>query len=272
VTYGYDLTGRVISVSDNGASLGPVSQSASLTATAGYDALNRPVSVGWSPAAIQTTPAASASAIFTHSYDATNLRVGQAVNDNSWLSYPGPARSTAYSTNALNQYSQVGSVTPGYDANGNLTFDGTFTYGYDAENRLVSVAQGNTAVASYAYDGRGRRKSRIAGGSTTVYVTGAEDQELVEYNGTTGSVGAFYAFNPGGGIDAVLNGVGAQIVGARGWVGRWSRMLDTPPAPETMMRQCLTSIMSRAVTGSRRLGTGWRTGGSTTPRCATAAA
>ena len=27
-------------------------------------------------------------------------------------------------------------MTPTYDGNGNLTFDGTFTYGYDAESRL----------------------------------------------------------------------------------------------------------------------------------------
>jgi hypothetical protein len=37
-------------------------------------------------------------------------------------------------------------VTPTYDGNGNLTFDGTFTYGYDAENRLISASgAGNTA-------------------------------------------------------------------------------------------------------------------------------
>jgi len=43
------------------------------------------------------------------------------------------------------------------------------------------------------------------GSATTVYVTGAEDQALVEYDGTSGAVGAVYAFNPGGGIDDVLN-------------------------------------------------------------------
>ena len=36
-----------------------------------------------------------------------------------------------------------------YDGNGNLTYDGTFTYGYDAENRLIPASgAGNTA--SYA--------------------------------------------------------------------------------------------------------------------------
>jgi hypothetical protein len=39
----------------------------------------------------------------------------------------------------VNQYIAVGSVTPSYDNNANLTFDGVFTYGYDAENRLTSL-------------------------------------------------------------------------------------------------------------------------------------
>ncbi len=58
----------------------------------------------------------------------------------------------------LNQYTAVGSVSPRYDGNGNLTYDGTFTYCYDAENRLTSVltagtcASPTTTVASYAYD------------------------------------------------------------------------------------------------------------------------
>src|SRR5271165_2693533 len=56
------------------------------------------------------------------------------------------------------------------------------------------------------------------------------------------------------------------------WVGRWSRMMDRPPAPGTMICRCRTSITSPAVTRSRKPGTGWRTGGSTRSRCATAAA
>ena len=48
---------------------------------------------------------------------------------------------TAYTTNNLNQYTQVGNVTYAFDADGNLvsqTENGvTTTYAYDAENRLV---------------------------------------------------------------------------------------------------------------------------------------
>ena len=212
VTYSYDLTGRPLSISDNGPTLVAAAPATSFIANASYDALNRPISVTWSPVAAQSTPTA-ASVTFAYSYDATNRRVKQTASDNSWIAYPAGPTSTAYTPNALNQYAQVGSVTPSYDANGNLTSDGTFTYGYDAESRLVSVAQGGTQIATYAYDGRGRRKSRTVSGATTVYVTGAEDQELLEYNGTTGAPSATYAVNLGGSLDEVLNH--ATLGGAR---------------------------------------------------------
>ena len=65
----------------------------------------------------------------------------------------------SYTANALNQYTAVGAVTPSYDGNGNLTFDGTFTFGYDAENRLVSASGGGN-TASYAFDARADARRR----------------------------------------------------------------------------------------------------------------
>jgi YD repeat-containing protein len=62
----------------------------------------------------------------------------------------------SYTANNLDQYTAVAAVTPTYDGNGNLTYDGIFTYGYDAESRLISVTQGSTTVAAYAYDVRDR--------------------------------------------------------------------------------------------------------------------
>ena len=46
-----------------------------------------------------------------------------------------------------------------YDGNGNLTGDGTKTYYWNALNQLVEVKEGSTAVATFAYDGDGRRTS-----------------------------------------------------------------------------------------------------------------
>jgi len=49
--------------------------------------------------------------------------------------------------------------TMGYDANGNLTSDGTYTYGYDALNRQVSVTEISTGniIAEYVYLASGER-------------------------------------------------------------------------------------------------------------------
>jgi RHS repeat-associated protein len=203
VSYAYDPAGRVSGVSDTSAALAvPGTSSGPFASLYRYDALNRPTGVTWSPAPPAVPPAA-ASVTFTHTYSPANQRLGQSVSDRTWLLYPPAAATTRYSTNALNQYAAVGSVTPAYDGNGNLTFDGTFTDAYDAENRLVSITQGSTAVAAYAYDGRGRRKTKTVGATSTVFVTDADDREVLEYDGSSGQVGRWYAY--GLGPNAVLN-------------------------------------------------------------------
>jgi RHS repeat-associated protein len=100
-----------------------------------------------------------------------------------------------------NRYTAVGAVSPTYDGNGSLTSDGTFTFGYDAENRLTSaVGAGNTA--SYTYDAQGR-KTRTVNGTTTVFVTDAGNREVLEYDGASGAIQRWYAY--GLGSNDVLN-------------------------------------------------------------------
>ncbi|WP_162814913.1 RHS repeat protein [Erythrobacter aureus] len=72
----------------------------------------------------------------------------------SWNGHVDTVR--AYTTNGLNQYSAAGSARFCYDANGNLTADGTSVYLYDVENRLVERrAQGsaNSNCAALSYTG-----------------------------------------------------------------------------------------------------------------------
>ncbi|MEJ1968708.1 MAG: hypothetical protein WDN03_08790 [Rhizomicrobium sp.] len=150
----------------------------------------------------QAPPPAS-SVTFGHGYDAGNRRITQTATDTGWWAVPASASSTAYTANALNQYSAVDAVAPAYDGNGNLTFDGSFAYCYDAESRLTAVlsagtcASPTTTVATYAYDAQGRRKSRTVGGVTTVTVADADDREVLEYDGSSGAVTAWYAYGPG---------------------------------------------------------------------------
>ncbi len=66
---------------------------------------------------------------------------------NDAYSWDGAANAnTQYTVNGLNQYTSVGSSGFSYDQNGNLTDDGTWTYLYDVENRLVEMRHKGTAL------------------------------------------------------------------------------------------------------------------------------
>ena len=67
-----------------------------------------------------------------------------------------------------------------YDANGNLTSDGTKTYTWDARNRLVGI-NGPSLTASFSYDALGRRTSKTINGVTTEFIYDGQDiiQEIV---------------------------------------------------------------------------------------------
>jgi YD repeat-containing protein len=134
VTYAYDLAGRLIGASDNSAAITAAAPPSGTLGTASmtYDELNRPLSFTFGLAPAQTAPSASTST-FNYAYDLTNRRIGSTATDNSWWSYPTTASTVAYTANSLDQYTAIGAVTPTYDGNGDLTYDGTFTYGYDAE-------------------------------------------------------------------------------------------------------------------------------------------
>ena len=103
---------------------------------------------------------------------------------------PAPT-TTAYTTNNLNQYTRVGTATYAYNKNGALTSDGTKTYRWDAENRLVGAtipgaSAGAPATAvSYVYDDFDRRVKKTVGTATTYYLWSGDDL-LAEYaaNGT----------------------------------------------------------------------------------------
>jgi RHS repeat-associated protein len=82
-----------------------------------------------------------------------------------------------------------------WDANGsNLTRNGvpgSFTFGYDLDNRLSSIT--GAATASYTYDYQGRRTSKTVGGITTTYLYDG----LNLLRETVGGTPADYAFGPG---------------------------------------------------------------------------
>jgi RHS repeat-associated protein len=116
--------------------------------------------------------------------------VGTATNSQSWspdalgnftsVTTNGTTQTrTANQQNEITSISGTGAVT--YDANGNITADGSGnTFVYDAWNRLVAVRNGGTTVASYSYDGLGRRITETHGSTTTDLYLSAANQVLEE--------------------------------------------------------------------------------------------
>lgn len=89
--------------------------------------------------------------------------------------------SMGYTSNSLNQYTVVDSVSYTYDDNGNLFNDGTYKYYYDYENHLTDAnTVGNVKVVSYKYDYLGRRISKTVDGTITKYCY-SENRIIAEY-------------------------------------------------------------------------------------------
>jgi len=97
----------------------------------------------------------------------------------AWAGHVNVGR--AYTTNGLNQYTAAGPAAFTYDANGNLTADGTRTFLYDIENRMVGASGG--VALSYDPLGRLYQVSSTAGPTTTFLYDG--DALVAEYEGAT---------------------------------------------------------------------------------------
>jgi len=87
-----------------------------------------------------------------------------------------------YTINGLNQYGTAGTASFTYDANGNLTGDGTNTYTYDVENRMLT-GSGPTAT-TLQYDPFGRLWRIVLSGKTIEFLYDG-DAVVIEYNGST---------------------------------------------------------------------------------------
>jgi len=88
----------------------------------------------------------------------------------------------AYTSNILNQYTNVGGTAYTYDVKGNLTSDGINCYTYDYENHLIQVVTPSDTI-SFTYDPLGRRISKTDSSGTTKYYYDG-DHVIEEYNGS----------------------------------------------------------------------------------------
>jgi YD repeat-containing protein len=87
-------------------------------------------------------------------YNPASQMVSRTRSNSGWEFTEQVQGTKAYAVNGLNQYTSAAGVAFAYDANGNLSSDGTNIYKYDAENRLVSVTGGVSVTLSYDPLGR----------------------------------------------------------------------------------------------------------------------
>lgn len=152
----------------------------------GYDAVSRLAALG------QHFAGGTGNAATTLGYNAAS-QIATRTRDNDDYAFTGyVAADRAYAANGLNQYTSAGPAAFTYDANGNLTGDGTTSYVYDAENRLVSATGGTTL----SYDPLGRlwKTSSTAQGVTQFVYEG--DHVAVEYDGSH-AIRRRFAWGPG---------------------------------------------------------------------------
>ena len=180
-TYGYDAAGRLVDLgnyrSDNSLlsrfeyTYDASSRITSMTTTygAGDPRTSGATAYGYDDLGQLTDVEYPDGRIVEYVYDAVGNRI-EAIEDGV---------STPYTTNDMNQYTDVGDVDYTFDADGNMTSktEGGVTtmYTYNTENRLVLVAEGPTGGTptdtwTYAYDAMGNRIGSTHNGVATMYV------------------------------------------------------------------------------------------------------
>jgi RHS repeat-associated protein len=121
---------------------------------------------------------------------------------------------TEYTTNNMNQYTQVGADTLTYDADGNLIGmsgpGGSTTYTYDVQGRLAQILDAN-GTTQLGYDALGNLMSRTVGGAVTRIVTDFTGILNIEASYSDSGASTHYVFGIGY-VASVAQGSGRQYV------------------------------------------------------------
>ena len=159
----------------------------------GYDPAGRLASLE------QSYPAGTGNTRSDFSYNpAGQLRSESRTND-AYAWTESVAVDRPYSANGQNQYVSAGPASFTYDANGNLTSDGTTNFVYDVENRLISASGAKNASLVYDPLGRLFQISSPATGTTRFLHDG--DELVAEYD-LSGAMTRRYLH--GDGVDDLL--------------------------------------------------------------------
>lgn len=223
INYDIDGLNRAWKIRENGATSGagvlvtytldPLSRRQSITrgngtsSSFGYDLASRLTSLGQDPAGT----AQDLSLGFGYTL-ASQLQTRTSSNVlYQWV--PPAAASRPYVPDALNRYASVGGTGYVYDTRGNLTSDGSRTFTYDVENRLLTEAGG--AGLTLSYDPLGRLTQTVSGANTTQFLYEG-DRLVAEYNGGTSTVLRRYVHGPG--VDEPIVWYEGATLATRTWL------------------------------------------------------
>ena len=159
LNYSYGTTtnnGNIQSYSYSGGGL-------SYTQSFSYDSLNR-------LSTATETNGGSTNWSQTNAYD----RYG-----NRQIDYGGGSYNLAFSSST----NRITTSGYSYDSSGNLTNDGSHSYGFDAESKVKSV----DSTTAYTYDGEAKRVRKLVGENTR-FIYGIGGQLVAEYDGSSGNL------------------------------------------------------------------------------------
>lgn len=133
---------------------------------------------------------------FAYGFNNVHEPVSNSVSDGTYVWHPSGSSSTTYGTaDNVNKYPTVGGVGYSYDGNKNLTGDGTWTFGFDTENHLLSAIKTGVS-ASFVYDPLHRQSQKTVGSTKSRYVYSGW-QRIADYDGTTGALQNRYIYGTG---------------------------------------------------------------------------
>ncbi len=133
----------------------------------------------------------------TYTYDRAGRRTTVAGSLARTALPPGMSGATY---NANNQLTSWQGFALTYDLNGNLTWDVFRSYTWNARNELTQLQEGQTTIASFAYDATARRISKTIAGSATSFAS--DGGNFVQEQDATGTPTANLLT---GGIDQVFS-------------------------------------------------------------------
>jgi RHS repeat-associated protein len=98
---------------------------------------------------------------------------------NRQIDYGGGSYNLAFSSST----NRITTSGYSYDSSGNLTNDGSHSYGFDAERKIATVDN----TTAYAYDGEARRVKKLVGENTR-FVYGIGGALIAEFDGSSGNL------------------------------------------------------------------------------------